>query len=114
MPRSRRSRGVLQPADGVACGPRARRLVLGRRERERRLPPIVPAIAEPSPPTWPDPLSSMQLHLHFQVNDLDAAERTVLALGGTMFGDQPGDRSRVYADPAGRPFCLVPTRDRTE
>jgi hypothetical protein len=56
----------------------------------------------------------MQLHLHFQVNDLDAAERTVLALGGTMFGDQPGDRSRVYADPAGRPFCLVPTRDRTE
>lgn len=48
MPRSRRSRGVLQPADGVACGPRARRLVLGRRERERRLPPVVPASARPS------------------------------------------------------------------
>lgn len=48
MPRSRRSRGLLQPADGVACGPRERRLVLGGRERERRLPPVVPAIAGPS------------------------------------------------------------------
>jgi hypothetical protein len=31
-----------------------------------------------------------------------------------MFDDQPGDRSHVYADPAGHPFCLVPTRDRIE
>jgi catechol 2,3-dioxygenase-like lactoylglutathione lyase family enzyme len=67
------------------------------------------------PPTWPDPASSMQIHLHFRVNDLDAAERTVLALGGTKLDDQPGaDRSQVYADPAGHPFCLVPTRGRTE
>jgi hypothetical protein len=51
------------------------------------------------PPPWPDPASSMQLHLHFRVNDLDAAERAVLALGGTKFDDQPGpDRSRVFAD----------------
>jgi hypothetical protein len=48
MPRSRRSRGLLQPADGVAYGPRTRRLVLGGRERERRLPPVVPAITGPS------------------------------------------------------------------
>lgn len=34
------------------------------------------------PPTWPDPASSMQLHLHFRVNDLDEAERTVLLLAG--------------------------------
>jgi hypothetical protein len=27
------------------------------------------------PPTWPDPVSSMQIHLHFRVDDLDAAER---------------------------------------
>src|SRR4029450_12078998 len=67
----------------------------------------------PQPPTWPDPASSMQLHLHFRVDDLDTAETAVLALCGTMFDDQPGDRSRVYADPAGHPFCLVPTRDRT-
>jgi hypothetical protein len=63
---------------------------------------------EHQPPTWPDPASSMQLHLHFRVDDLAAAEQTVLTLGGTKFAHQPNDRSRVYADPAGHPFCLVP------
>jgi catechol 2,3-dioxygenase-like lactoylglutathione lyase family enzyme len=62
------------------------------------------------PPTWPDPASSMQFHLHFRVEDLDAAERAVLTLGATKFDHQPApDRSRVFADPAGHPFCLVPT-----
>jgi catechol 2,3-dioxygenase-like lactoylglutathione lyase family enzyme len=60
------------------------------------------------PPTWPDPASSMQFHLHVRVDDLDAAERTVLALGGTRLDHQPNPhRSRVFADPAGHPFCLV-------
>jgi catechol 2,3-dioxygenase-like lactoylglutathione lyase family enzyme len=63
------------------------------------------------PPTWPDPASSMQLHLHFRVSDLDDAERAVLASGGTKSDHQPNpDRSRVYMDPAGHPFCLVLTR----
>ena|SRR5206468_4743685 len=53
------------------------------------------------PPTWPDPASSMQFHLHLRVDDLAAAEREVLALGATSLGD------RVFADPAGHPFCLV-------
>jgi catechol 2,3-dioxygenase-like lactoylglutathione lyase family enzyme len=67
------------------------------------------------PPTWPDPASSMQVHLHFRVDDLDAAERAVLTLGATKFGHQPAaDRSRVFADPAGHPFCLVPTRHSPE
>jgi Glyoxalase-like domain len=35
------------------------------------------------PPTWPDPHSSMQSHLHIKVKDLEAAERSVLELGGT-------------------------------
>jgi catechol 2,3-dioxygenase-like lactoylglutathione lyase family enzyme len=65
------------------------------------------------PPTWPDPTSSMQAHLHFRVDDLDAAERAVLALGGTKFDHQPAPRSRVYADPAGHPFCLVPAQAST-
>jgi catechol 2,3-dioxygenase-like lactoylglutathione lyase family enzyme len=61
------------------------------------------------PPTWPDPASSMQFHLHVRVEDLDAAERAVLSLGATRFDHQPApDRSRVFADPAGHPFCLVP------
>lgn len=60
------------------------------------------------PPTWPDPASSMQFHLHIRVDDLDTAEAAVLALGATRFEEQPNrDGSRVFADPAGHPFCLV-------
>jgi catechol 2,3-dioxygenase-like lactoylglutathione lyase family enzyme len=59
------------------------------------------------PPTWPDPASSMQFHLHFRVDDVNAAEQMVLALGATKFDHQPNpDHSRVFADPAGHPFCL--------
>jgi catechol 2,3-dioxygenase-like lactoylglutathione lyase family enzyme len=59
------------------------------------------------PPTWPDPASSMQSHLHLRVDDLDAAESVVLALGATKFDHQPSPaRARVFADPAGHPFCL--------
>ena len=61
------------------------------------------------PPTWPDPRSSMQSHLHIKVRDLDAAEGRVLELGGARFSTQPAPtRHRVLADPAGHPFCLVP------
>lgn len=59
------------------------------------------------PPIWPDPASSMQFHLHLRVDDIDAAEEVVLALGATKFDHQPNpDLSRVFADPAGHPFCL--------
>jgi catechol 2,3-dioxygenase-like lactoylglutathione lyase family enzyme len=59
------------------------------------------------PPTWPGPASSMQFHLHFRVDDLDAAENAVLALGATRFDEQPDPaRHRVFADPVGHPFCL--------
>jgi predicted enzyme related to lactoylglutathione lyase len=58
------------------------------------------------PPAWPDPASSMQMHLDFLVDDVDAAEARVLAAGATKFEFQPGSYFRVYADPAGHPFCL--------
>jgi catechol 2,3-dioxygenase-like lactoylglutathione lyase family enzyme len=58
------------------------------------------------PPAWPDPSSPMQMHLDFLVDDADAAEARVLAAGATKFDHQPGDHFRVYADPAGHPFCL--------
>jgi hypothetical protein len=49
----------------------------------------------------------MQFHLHFRVDDLAAAERVVLALGGTKFDTQPSPAAfRVFADPVGHPFCL--------
>jgi len=51
----------------------------------------------------------MQAHLHFRVEDIEEAEGLVLFLGGTKFDHQPNpDGSRVFADPAGHPFCLVP------
>lgn len=59
------------------------------------------------PPTWPDAHSSMQMHLDFDVDDLDATEARVLAAGATRFDHQPGSHFRVYADPAGHPFCLT-------
>jgi hypothetical protein len=60
------------------------------------------------PPTWPDPGSSMQAHLHVRVRDVDSAEEAVLRLGATKLAHQPHpDTSRVFADPAGHIFCVV-------
>ncbi|MFF6995528.1 VOC family protein [Streptomyces sp. NPDC008313] len=59
------------------------------------------------PPKWPAADASQQFHLDLTVNDLDTAEKGVLALGATVL--DAADRSRnwrVYADPAGHPFCL--------
>jgi hypothetical protein len=61
-----------------------------------------------TPPTWPDPASSMQLHLDFVVDDLAAAEVRVLTAGATKYADQPNaDHCLVFADPVGHPFCLT-------
>jgi predicted enzyme related to lactoylglutathione lyase len=57
-------------------------------------------------PTWPDPASSMQFHLDFDVDDFDATEARALAAGATKAEYQPGTTFRVYLDPAGHPFCL--------
>jgi catechol 2,3-dioxygenase-like lactoylglutathione lyase family enzyme len=58
------------------------------------------------PPRWPDPEFPQQLHLDVNVDDVDIAEQQVLALGATRLPGQ-GEDFRVYADPAGHPFCLV-------
>lgn len=60
-----------------------------------------------TPPTWPDPTSSIQMHLDFYVDDLAASGARVLAAGATKYDFQPNDdHCYVYADPAGHPFCL--------
>jgi len=58
------------------------------------------------PATWPDPAVPQQMHLDVMVEDLDAAEPEVLALGATKHEHQPGTSFRVFLDPAGHPFCL--------
>jgi catechol 2,3-dioxygenase-like lactoylglutathione lyase family enzyme len=62
------------------------------------------------PPAWPQADGdSQQLHLDFQVGDIGRAQQAVLALGATPLDldDRGGERNfRVYADPAGHPFCL--------
>jgi hypothetical protein len=59
-----------------------------------------------TPPTWPNPNRPQQSHLDLSVEDLDTAETKVLTLGATKPDHQPGETWRVYADPAGHPFCL--------
>lgn len=59
-------------------------------------------------PGWPDGISQ-QMHLDFGVEDLAAADRAATDAGATRL--QPteeitSDTSRVYASPAGHPFCL--------
>ena len=59
------------------------------------------------PPDWPGDEHPQQLHLDFDVDDLDAGEAAVLALGATRASAQPDPEWRVFLDPAGHPFCLV-------
>ena len=59
------------------------------------------------PPRWPDPEHPQQEHLDIRVDDVEAAEREVLRLGARPLAGEKGTGFRVYADPAGHPFCLV-------
>lgn len=64
-------------------------------------------VTDHQPPTWPGGERPQQLHLDFDVADLDAGEREVLALGARKTDFQPARNFRVFLDPAGHPFCLV-------
>lgn len=59
-----------------------------------------------TPPRWPGQEVPQQMHLDVAVEDLDAAEAAVIALGATKHEYQPGTTFRVFLDPAGHPFCL--------
>jgi predicted enzyme related to lactoylglutathione lyase len=64
-------------------------------------------VSDHRPPVWPGNEHPQQLHLDFDVADLDEGERAVLALGARKADFQPGESFRVFLDPAGHPFCLV-------
>jgi catechol 2,3-dioxygenase-like lactoylglutathione lyase family enzyme len=59
------------------------------------------------PPVWPSSEHPQQVHLDFDVDDLDAGEVQALALGARKAEVQPDSTFRVFLDPAGHPFCLV-------
>lgn len=59
-----------------------------------------------NPPRWPDPAYPQQAHLDISVDDLDAGEARALELGASRLPGG-GERFRVFADPAGHPFCLT-------
>ncbi|MEV0675120.1 VOC family protein [Actinosynnema sp. NPDC050436] len=68
-------------------------------------------------PTWPEPEPvPQQLHLDLTVtstDQLDAQHERVLSLGGKLLldrRDDPDEPLRVYADPAGHPFCIFVSR----
>lgn len=62
--------------------------------------------------TWPAGPHPQQLHLDLTVDTvaaLDAEHRRILGLGARLLhdrSDDPEEPLRVYADPAGHPFCL--------
>jgi catechol 2,3-dioxygenase-like lactoylglutathione lyase family enzyme len=60
-----------------------------------------------SAPDWPDPHHPQQMHLDIRVDDVDAAEQKLLALGAKRLPGELEGRYRVFADPVGHPFCLV-------
>jgi hypothetical protein len=64
-----------------------------------------------TPPEWPrSDRNSQQAHLDLDGGstwaEIDAAEEKVLALGARRLRAPEGEHFRVYADPAGHPFCL--------
>ena len=62
--------------------------------------------------TWPEGPVPQQLHLDLSVPtkaELDAQHERALALGAQLLeddSDDPEEPLRVYADPAGHPFCI--------
>jgi catechol-2,3-dioxygenase len=69
-------------------------------------PVLFQQVEKYTPPQWPDPARPQQFHLDVQVEDVEAAEEATLKLGATRLPGE-GENWRVYADPAGKPFCLT-------
>ncbi|MEV4630317.1 VOC family protein [Micromonospora sp. NPDC049523] len=63
-------------------------------------------VSEYNPPAWPDPAKPQQAHLDILVDDLDAGQARALELGASRLNGG-GEKFRVFADPAGHPFCLT-------
>ncbi len=69
-------------------------------------------VAELPEATWPHGPVAQQLHLDLTVataSQLDTHHERAIALGARLLSDRsddPEEPLRVYADPAGHPFCI--------
>jgi hypothetical protein len=64
------------------------------------------------PPAWPGKHGEQHVHFDLLVDDLNDASRVVEKAGARPLTHtlDPGPKAwRIYADPAGHPFCLVST-----
>jgi catechol 2,3-dioxygenase-like lactoylglutathione lyase family enzyme len=100
--------GDEPPADGEPD--RADWLVL--RDRVGAAKVAFQQVARLAPATWPEGPVPQQLHLDLTVPtiaEFDAQHQRALALGARLLydrADDPDEPLRVYADPAGHPFCI--------
>jgi len=66
--------------------------------------------ADHVPPVWPPVAGTqqMQTHLDLEVDDLAAASAAAEEAGARLLGayTEPHEDVRIYADPAGHPFCV--------
>jgi catechol-2,3-dioxygenase len=67
---------------------------------------MVQQVSDYNAPRWPDPDRPQQAHLDIAVEDLDAGEARALELGAARLAAD-AETFRVFADPAGHPFCLT-------
>lgn len=77
-------------------------------------------VSELAEVTWPEGPQPQQMHLDLTVTtagNLDAQHQRALALGARLLQDRstdPDEPLRVYADPAGHPFCIFLDRSTPE
>jgi hypothetical protein len=65
-------------------------------------------VSDHRPPDWPENDVPKQIHLELAVDDLEASEAAVVAIGATRSSHQPSpDVWRVMVDPSGHPFCIT-------
>jgi hypothetical protein len=85
---------------------------LGLRDPARQLTVAFQPVPALPRATWPEGPVPQQLHLDLTVTtkaDLDTQHDRALALGAQLLrdlSDDPEEPLRVYADPAGHPFCI--------
>ncbi len=101
--------GDEPPADGEPDVNGADWLVL--RDGERRVLAFQ-QVAELPEPTWPEGPRPQMMHLDIQVDsaaELESEHARAVELGARLLLDRfddPEEPLRVYADPAGHPFCI--------